>query len=96
MSDRVVVNFTKTGKPVTHGGSGTAYANYGCRCDACTEANTIRVEIRRRARLREGVPSDAVHGSSSTYSNWGCRCDECRAAHSEGCKAQAAARRAAR
>ena len=82
MTDRVIVNFTPTGKPVTHGGSGSAYANYGCRCELCIEANTARVDRRRRERQTEEQPANLPHGRDSTYSNWGCRCEPCKAAYS--------------
>jgi len=75
----VKVDFTPGGNPVKHGGSGTAYANYKCRCDECTEANTARTKRRRNARYGEAPPED-IHGKYSTYSNWGCRCELCLAA----------------
>lgn len=78
MSDDKIVNFTPSGKPVTHGGSGTAYANYGCRCEDCKKANSERASRRRRERYAE-IPPDN-HGKYSTYSNWGCRCPECKEA----------------
>lgn len=82
MSEDNIVNFTPSGKPVTHGGSGTAYANYGCRCTDCKLANTERAKRRRRERVKEEPPEDA-HGKYSTYSNWGCRCDACVKAGSD-------------
>jgi hypothetical protein len=81
----VRVEFTPAGNPVKHGGAGTAYANYGCRCDECTAANAARVARRRAERATEEPPADA-HGNASTYTNWRCRCDECTAANSEKCK----------
>jgi hypothetical protein len=36
-TDRRVVNFTKTGKPVKHG-TPSGYRYHGCRCDPCTQA----------------------------------------------------------
>lgn len=72
----VRVDFTKSGKPVSHGGSGTAYANHGCRCEECTEANTRRVKRRWLERRVEALP-ERPHGQYSTYVNWSCRCVEC-------------------
>jgi len=72
---------------VKHGGAGTAYAHYGCRCEECTEANRKRV-ARRRAE-RTAAPkddNDPRHGSYSFYSNHGCRCDKCRSAASKTMK----------
>ena len=42
----------KRGDPSTwnHGGSGSTYNNYGCRCDRCCEANTQRVRRRKDTR----------------------------------------------
>lgn len=80
MSDRPVVLTTPAGNPVRHGGSGSAYANYGCRCEPCTEANRVRV-ARRRAERSADAPG-VVHGSRSTYLNWGCRCESCTQANS--------------
>ena len=86
MSERLIVNFTPGGKPVTHGGAGTAYANYGCRCDECTLANRFKVARRQAERRYEKVPSEEMHGKQSTYINWSCRCEPCSAAHSAVCK----------
>jgi len=58
------VDFTPSGKSVTHGGSGTAYAHYGCRCDECTVANTAR-SMRRRARDREARAATYLWGATS-------------------------------
>lgn len=73
------VDLTPAGTLISHGGTGSAYSNYGCRCIECTEANRARAERRRTERKRQGPPKDA-HGSSSTYSNWSCRCVWCRRA----------------
>lgn len=48
------VDLKPSGKPVVHGGSGSAYSNYGCRCAECTEAFVVSIYARRRAR--EGRP----------------------------------------
>jgi hypothetical protein len=73
------VEFTPAGNPVHHGGSGSSYTNYGCRCDECTEANTARAHRRHLQRRGEQPPADA-HGQLSTYVNWWCRCPGCREA----------------
>lgn len=79
-SDRRVVLLTPAGNPVRHGGSGSAYANYGCRCVPCTEANRVRV-VRRRAERSADDPGVA-HGTRGGYINWGCRCVPCTRANS--------------
>lgn len=94
MSERVVVHFTPGGKPVTHGGSGTAYANYGCRCEPCTAANLERVSRRRKERSPADITDDRMHGKRSTYVNWNCRCEPCVEAHAEACRREAKARKA--
>ena len=75
------VIFSPAGNPVSHGGSGSGYTNYGCRCEDCTEANTARMHRRRLERKGKKPPSDA-HGQLSTYVNWWCRCPACRRAAS--------------
>lgn len=77
--DSARVDVTPAGNPVQHGGTGSAYSNYGCRCEECTEANRARAERRRAQRKREGPAKDA-HGTLSTYANWSCRCVWCRRA----------------
>lgn len=80
---------------MNHGGSGSTYANYGCRCEECTDANTRR--IKRRQAERYAAPKDPDgprHGKTSFYINHGCRCDKCKAAQSVQ-NAQYRARRAA-
>ena len=57
----------------------------GCRCDACTLANTEHHRQwrgGRRARLALGIDTpDAIqHGTISSYTNYGCRCIPCSAA----------------
>jgi hypothetical protein len=65
-------------------GTRTRYVS-GCRCVACTDANTIyhaqRTRQRRAYVEANGLPSSVEHGYSA-YINWGCRCDVCRLAHS--------------
>lgn len=94
MSDDKIVNFTPSGKPVKHGGSGTAYANYGCRCAECKLANSDRARRRRQERVTE-EPPELAHGKYSTYSNWGCRCDACTQAGSDHNKKNYEARKLA-
>lgn len=77
----VRIEFTPSGKPMKHGGSGMGYSHYGCRCEECTAANTWRYRRRTNARRPEDAPAGS-HGSPSTYVNWHCRCVECRAAMS--------------
>jgi hypothetical protein len=80
------VDFTPTGKPVTHGGPGTAYVHYGCRCDECREANTrrkLRADRNRWLRMTIGESEPSKHGKVSTYTNWGCRCEPCTTAQSQ-------------
>jgi len=51
----------------------------GCRCRACTTANSDYVQqarVERAVRLQLD-PSLVVHGSVSTYDNWMCRCPDC-------------------
>jgi len=79
-----------------HGGAGTAYANYGCRCAECTEANRVRTARRRAERVAEHKdPNDPRHGKVSFYSNHGCRCEKCTTAWSAYCKSAHAKRKAA-
>lgn len=80
---KVLVN-PRTGEPITHGGSGTSYEHFGCRCFECREANSKRAHRRRKERKSEKKP---VHGKASTYINWECRCYKCKAAHNEKVKA---------
>jgi hypothetical protein len=76
----VRVEYTPSGALLKHGGSGSAYANYGCRCDECKAANAARVQRRARERTSE-EPAPDSHGKDSTYKNWGCRCEACIEAH---------------
>jgi len=77
------VDHTPSGKPVTHGGSGSDYSHYGCRCDECRAASSNRVIRRRQERASNPVPPHIGHGKTSTYNNYGCRCDLCAAAKAE-------------
>lgn len=84
-----LVTHTPAGTIVSHGGAGTAYSAYGCRCRACKNANALRVNQRRKEREAlvkgEGLPETVRHGRASSYSNWGCRCEACSKAHMEKC-----------
>lgn len=64
----------------SHGGSGSGYSNYGCRCEACVLAHRARVRRRREERKAEGVAAFVQHGLSA-YTNWGCRCFTCTEAN---------------
>lgn len=77
------VEFSPTGRLLEHGGSGTTYEHYGCRCLECREAHRARIAKRRAVRIAElaADPTIVEHGKDSTYGNYGCRCDECREAH---------------
>lgn len=58
---------------------------HGCRCDECTDGNSLRRrqwEHRKRGELPPQPPrslAGRTHGRIATY-NDGCRCDECRIA----------------
>jgi hypothetical protein len=67
--------------PITHG-TATGYTHHGCRCEACTTANTERAQQQRAARYARREEADFKHGLSG-YSNWGCRCQVCRQAQSK-------------
>lgn len=69
----------------SHGGSGSGYANYGCRCEPCTTAHRLRVRRRREERKAKGVPEGVQHGVSA-YINWCCRCPVCTEEHSRACR----------
>lgn len=78
---------SKLGLPPTDKRHGTynAYINYGCRCEACTKANSDYVRERRekRKKMLEEDPSIVPHGRYSTYHNWSCRCQPCKNAWKE-------------
>lgn len=67
--------------------------NRGCRCQACTAANT-RNQKKARDRRRDNKASAdrAGHGKASTYTNYGCRCQACTKANSDKCAAYREAR----
>lgn len=94
MTERPIVHFTPGGKEVTHGGAGTAYSAYGCRCEPCTRANADRVRRRQQERRPEEMPATSKHGTYSAYVNWNCRCQRCKGAHRDAMAAQAENRRA--
>lgn len=62
-----------------HGKKGT-YDYYGCRCQACTKANTEAVKERKAKGLPEGDPR---HGTRNGYTTWSCRCPACSKAASD-------------
>lgn len=90
MSEERIVKLTPGGKPITHGGSGNAYASYGCRCAECKAANTKRAA--RRRSERDSMSGQFEHGRSG-YVNWSCRCDVCSLAHKEGIRRESASRK---
>ena len=64
--------------PLLRHGHRSTYNNYGCRCDACREANRLyHYSLMEDLATRE----PRVHGSVSTYRNWSCRCAACLEAH---------------
>jgi len=72
---------------MNHGGAGTTYVHYGCRCDVCREANRSRNARRRAERVAAPKdPNDKRHGTPSFYANHGCRCDRCKSAWKTECK----------
>ena len=78
-------------------GTRSSYVS-GCRCTACTAANTeyhLNGMRPRYAAKLAADPDSQPHGSDSTYTNYGCRCEQCRAAHAIKC-AKSAEDRAAR
>lgn len=65
-----------------HGESG--YANYGCRCDICTQANTEKLARIRGNNADERIEVDgrmihplAKHGTLNGYQYYKCRCRAC-------------------
>lgn len=68
-------------------GTANGYNNYGCRCEACTNAiREYNVPRNRAWRHRTGrfkpravylAEIEAAHGTESRYKR--CHCDECRA-----------------
>lgn len=80
-----LVTHTPAGTVVIHGGSGTGYRSYGCRCRACKEANRYRADNDRKKRMERGIPETVAHGKATTYGNWGCRCDPCTDAWTVKC-----------
>ncbi len=76
-------------RDIPHGGAGTSYEYYGCRCDECRDAHRRRIARRkaeRAAQVKEsGLPDGVEHGKSA-YTNWGCRCDVCTDANKVFCR----------
>jgi hypothetical protein len=92
---RVGVVMTAEGR---HGRS--TYANQGCRCPLCTDAE-VRYQAHVRAlRFAERVEVDgrlfaprATSHGNSTYRNWGCRCLVCSTAAADAARARNKTRR---
>lgn len=55
-------------------GTDNEYVKWGCRCRACTDAHTGKVNAERRSD--RPIPPQ-VHGSINGYNNYGCRCGRC-------------------
>ena len=65
-------------------GTVNGYINYGCRCSACTKANSDYLVPRARERRANGLePNDRRHGTDNGYTNYGCRCSRCTVARAE-------------
>lgn len=80
---------------IKHGGTGSSYDNYGCRCQDCKAAHLARHRANKeRWRAQPKDPDDPRHGTPSFYNNHGCRCDKCRAVWREKCKRVYDARKA--
>lgn len=73
---------------VQHGNPATYRSTYyACRCDECTEANTVLARKERKARREKGLAEgDPRHGTLAGYRTWGCPCDACRLAGSIAAK----------
>ena len=79
---RVVYSLTEDDpRHGTHGG----YANWGCRCEACTRAHAEEARKRPPTDLDDDDPR---HGLANTYRYHKCRCDRCRAAITRETKAR--------
>lgn len=90
------VILTPSGNLVTHGGSGSGYSNYGCRCEECCVANSKRkreLDLERQ-KAADGMPSEVVHGLQG-YVRWKCRCKVCKAAKARSRKANKVKKEAA-
>lgn len=61
----------------THGKRSTYI--YGCRCKACTRANTEYSKALKSKLAKLKIPNE-LHGLQGTYGNWKCRCEKCKAA----------------
>lgn len=85
MKDQGIVTHTPSGKTVKHGGAGTSYVHYGCRCLECTEANRARHVRGHESRHSREIPETVKHGKAGTYVNWGCRCEPCTKAQTDKC-----------
>ena len=71
--------------PTAPHGTAGGYANYGCRCTACSSAKAESNARFRRRRINQRVEVDGrlvavlarKHGAAATYTNYGCRCIPC-------------------
>lgn len=63
-------------------GTTTGY-RYGCRCDECRYANTIKCRAWHRQHDGEPLPDSVPHGTAYAYRGRGCRCGDCRQAATE-------------
>jgi hypothetical protein len=60
-------------------GTPNGYSNWGCRCEACVEANSAYQLPMAHTRRGKGLPEgDRRHGSDNGYTNYGCRCEDCK------------------
>lgn len=59
-------------------GKANTYGYWGCRCVACTRANTARSRMSKSKIRESSAPApESVHGTLNGYSYWGCRCSPC-------------------
>lgn len=89
--EKRIVEFGKSGRPITHGPAGAWY--HKCKCDICMEANRTRAEKFRQVNAGKKPPK---HGTAYAYTAYGCRCKKCTEAHTEACRLPGVAYRARR
>jgi hypothetical protein len=64
---------------LTHGKVST-YNHHGCRCEACTAANTAHFkQFKERRKSAATIP----HGTVNGYDYHRCRCPRCKEAKSQ-------------
>jgi hypothetical protein len=64
-------------------GTYQGYRSWGCRCEECRVANTVKSRQdreARRQRVGEVPADDPRHGTTAFANNWMCPCQKCRAA----------------